>query len=206
MRKALIISTLATLCLTCFASAPQDLDKIRLEQAFWDGLMTFVPKGLNLPQGELKRIEKNLYVSENGWYETEAVQNTAFYRRSLLGFQPVCEAARPVESVMTFLTGHTGKTNFTVNLLQHRYSFGTAETSLPLAFLLEYCFSTGCTPYVGIESHAHDTIVAVLFMVNQDAGYCHTFKFEIDKALLDTETGSMSAEAYTFTPIHNLKQ
>ena len=64
----------------------------------------------------------------------------------------------------------------------------------------------GCTPYVGIESATDTMMTAVLFMLNAAAGYCHSFRFTVDPALLDEEEGVMQAEAYTFTPIHNLKQ
>ena len=168
--------------------------------------MYFIPRGITLPLGEMKRIDKNLYVSEGDWYETESVQNTSFYKRNIFGYQPVCESARPVESVMTLLTGHIGKKNFVVHLLQHRYSFGYAETDIPLSFLLEYCLSMDCTPYVGIEKQTEEILSAVLFMVNHDEGYCHTFKFEIPVSVLDGEDGQFVAEAYTYTPINNLSE
>ena len=213
MRKALTILCLLVFWLSCGAQAPQDgkvmiseKDKPELEQAFWDGLQVYVPKGLDLPVKNAKRIEKNLYVMEKGWYETQSVQNTAFFRKTLFLWQPVCESVRPSESVMTQLTGHTGKKRYTVHLLQHRYKFGTAETEILLPLLLEYCMNMGCTPYVGIESLAGGTINASLFMVNPEAGFCHTFRFTIDQALLDEEEGMLQAEAYTFTPINNLKQ
>lgn len=213
MRKALTILCLLVFWLPCGAQVLRDgkimiseKDKPELEQAFWEGLQVYVPKGLDLRVKNAKRIEKNLYVMENGWYETESVQNTAFFRKSLFLWLPVCESARPSESVMTQLTGHTGKKRYAVHLLQHRYKFGTAETEIPLPLLLEYCMSMGCTPYVGIESLAEGTIDATLFMVNPEAGFCHTFRFTIDQALLDEEEGMLQAEVYTFTPINNLKQ
>ena len=179
-------------------------DKVQLEQEFWDGLQVFIPKGLKASQGDLKRIEKNLYVSEQGWYETESVQNTAFFRKWMFGWIPLCESDRPAESAMTLLTGHTGKKQYTVQLKQHRYKYGMSETEVPLALLLEYCLSQGCIPYAGVESTSDGRVVATLFMVNADAGYCHTFKCEMDSTMLDSEEGTIEAEAYTFTPIHNL--
>ena len=181
-------------------------DKVELEEAFWDGLLIYRPIGKAMAPVNPRRIDKNLYVSENGWYESESIQNTAFFRKALFSWSPLCESAFPVESVMTLLTGHTGKKTYSVHLLQHRYKFGTAETDVPLALLLEYCRRMDCTPYVGIESQDEDRVIATLFMVNAHDGYCHTFKFTIDTALLDAETGEFQAEAYTFTPINNLKQ
>lgn len=213
MRKALTIICLLALWLSCGAITPQDgkvvvpeKDKVELEQAFWDGLQAFMPKGYTAPIGNPKRIDQNLYVSENGWYESESVQNTAFFKKFLFTWQPVCESARPSESVMTLLTGHTGKKEYRVNLLQHRYKYGTAETEVPLSLLLEYCLTMGCTPYVGIETSDSETIAATLFMVNEPVGYCHTLHFTIEKALLDQHEGLFRAEAYTFTPINNLKK
>jgi len=213
MRKALTIFCVIAMWLPCAGQSVQDgsirlkeKDKAELEQAFWDGLMVYRPKGKNLRPDNLQRIDKDLYVSENGFYETESVQNTAFFKKALFSWIPVCESTYPSESVMTLLTGHTGKKDYTIHLLQHRYRFGTAETDIPLALLLEYCIGMGCTPYVGIETIEGDRISAVLFMVNDDKGYCHTFRFFIEKALLDMTEGAFLAEAYTFTPIDNLKQ
>ena len=212
MLKALTILCLLTLWLSCGAQSQQDVritvaekDKPALEQAFWEGLQVYIPKGMDLPVKNAKKIEKNLYVMENGWYEAESVQNTSFFRKSLFLWLPLCETARPVESVMTLLTGHTGKKQYTVHLLQHRYKFGIAETDVPLALLLEYCMSMGCTPYVGIVSATDETITAALFMLNETGGYCHSFQFTLDPGILNQEEGLMQADAYTFTPIHNLK-
>lgn len=202
--------TLTIVCLLFFSLFPgvtQPLqDKVELEQVFWNELIVFRPKGKALRPDNPKRIDQNLYVSENGFYETESVQNTAFFKKSLFSWVPVCDSSFPRESVMTLLTGYTGKRKYTVHLLQHRYKFGTAETEVPLSLLLEYCMNMGCTPYVGIESAEGDTLAATLFMVNAEQGYCHTFHFKLDKALLDLDEGIFLAEAYTFTPINNLKQ
>lgn len=205
MRKSLTI-----LCLLLFSLSPciaqSQLDKVELEQAFWDDLTVYRPKAKTLRPENPKRIGQNLYVSENGFYETESAQNTSFFKKALFSWIPVCESSLPEESVMTLLTGYTGKRQYTVHLLQHRYKFGTAEMEVPLIQLLEYCMDNGCKPYVGIESSCADTLAATLFMVNAENGYCHTFQITLDKALLDLDEGTIRAEAYTFTPIHNLKQ
>ena len=213
MRKALTILWVLAMWFPCTGRSVQDgsirlkeKDKVELEQAFWDGLLVYRPKGKSLCPDNPKRIDKDLFVNEGGFYETESVQNTAFFKKALFSWIPVCESARPVESVMTLLTGYTGKKEYTVHLMQHRYKFGMAETDVPLELLLEYCFVMGCTPYVGIESQEDDCVVATLFMVNPKSGYCHTFKFIIEKSLLDLEKGEIQAEAYTFTPINNLRQ
>lgn len=212
MRKTLTILILFALWHTCVAQPPQSdtvwqkgRDKVELEDAFWDGLMVYRPKGKVLRPEYPRRIEKDLYVDEGGFYEIESVQNAAFFRRTLFSWIPVCESSLPVESVMTLLTGHTGKKKYTVHLLQHRYKFGSAVTDVPLDLLLEYCMEKGCIPYVGIESQETDSIFAMLFMVNVDSGYCHSFRFAFAPAILDQETGEIQAEAYTYTPIHNLK-
>ena len=210
MRKTLTILCMLALGLSCVAGQPQEpfsveKNKIELEQMFWDGLMVFRPKGKMPRPGNLQRIDENLYVSENGCYESEDVQNTAFFRKNLFIWQPVCESARPAESLMTLLTAHTGKKAFTVHLLQHRYGYASAETEIPLALLLEYCLENGCTPYVGIESAEDEELSATLFMVNHALGYCHTFHFTVNRDVLDRDEGLFEAEAYTYTPIETAK-
>lgn len=213
MRKALIIIIVLSVVSPCFGRQAQDstlvredADKVELEAGFWDDLLAFQPKGLNLRPGDLQRVDRNLYVMQGGWYEDRAVQNTAFFRREHRSWMPVCSSEAPTESVITLLTGYAGQKDYTVHLLQHRYNFVTVETEMPLSHLLEYCISNGYTPYVGIESKEDDTIKATLFMVNPEAGFCHTFHFSILKSLLDEDTGVFNAEAYTYTPINNLKQ
>lgn len=213
MRKAVTIVLFFALWLSCGAFSPQDdtpwmagKDKVELEQAFWDDLMVYRPKGKSIRPDDLRRIDKNLYVNEGGYYESESIQNTSFFRKSFLSWSPVCETTLPVESTMTLLTGHTGRKQYSVHFLQHRYGYGKAETDIPLALLLEYCLEMGCTPYVGIESQEGDIIEASLFMVNVDAGFCHTFRFKMDTVLFDHQEGEFDAEAFTFTPIYNIKK
>lgn len=180
-------------------------DKVELEASFLEGIASYAG---SLQQGRprnLKRIGENLYVSENGYYETEAVQHTSFFKKTVFSWLPVCESGLPIESVMTLLTGFTGKKVFHVDLKLHGYGYSVVETEVPLTQLLAYCVDAGCTPYVGIESTAGDTVTGSLFLLNRSFGYCHSLKFRIGKSMLDQEEGRFDAEAYVYTPVHNLK-
>ena len=59
-------------------------------------------------------------------------------------------------------------------------------------------------PYVGVESMDETEARVTLFLVNEQLGYAHTLSFTIGLDLLEGTEGLMQAEAYTFTPIHNL--
>lgn len=155
--------------------------------------------------GNLKRVERELYVSENGFYEIEASQNSAFFRRKGLSFQPLCESSRPVESVMTLLTGHIRKKDYSVRATFHQYGFVRTELSVSLERLIGRCLDEGCVPYVGIESNDGESVVATLFMVNAPLGYAHTFHFTVNTALLDSTAGVLQARAYLYTPLNHRK-
>lgn len=213
MRKALIIFCMLSFWLPCGASGLQErrdtlseLGKVDRENFFWEELHSFKSTRERTCPNNLQRISQFLYVSENGWFEVEAIRNTAFFKRVNNTYRPVCEAALPTESVMTLLTGYTAHKQYNIHLIQHRYGFTKVETDVPLSQLLDFCLDAGCLPYVGIVSAEGEEVMATLFMVNPDEGYCHTFRFTIEKALLDKDAGFLQAEAYTFTPINNLKQ
>lgn len=184
---------------------PQEKDKTVLEKHFMDGLAAHVPETRESIPTNLTRIDQNLYVSDNGFYETEAVRNSSYFHREALSFKSVCESALSVESVMTLLSGYTDKTNYVIHLTQYCYNHSTVEVDVPLSQLLGFCMSEGFVPYVGIESPGPDIIVATLFLVNQQLGFCHTFQFMIDPNLLDQREGFFSASGYTYTPIDNLR-
>lgn len=204
MRKILTIVLLVSLSTTAFAQEIiSGMDKVQLEQSFLDGLLQYRVHVRQILPDNLIREGKDLYVSDNGFYETEGVRNRSYFRRQPI-MQPLCESAFPVESVFTLLTGYTGNTNFTVHLIQHRYNYETEEVEIPLAQLLQYCQDNGFVPYVGIETREENLIVASLFMVHPGYGFCHTFKFSLTPDLLDRKEGVFHASAYTFTPIHNL--
>lgn len=181
------------------------MDKPELEAFFIKEVMSFRKKTQERIPDNLSRIDENLYVSENGFFESKAIQNTSFFRKRQFTYHPVWESESPTESVMTLLTSYTGGRQFQVHLLQNGYGYSSTKVDIPLEQLLGYCMESGCTPYVGIESNGKDLIVATLFMVNLHLGYCHTFKFSIRKDLLASKVGAMDATAYTFTPIHNIK-
>ena len=213
MCKALTILCLMALWLPCGAAVPQEKqdtlsgkNKIELEKRFLEEMLEYTPHSNRAWPDNLERVGNDIYLSDNGWYENEAIRNTSYFKRSRFTYSPLCETAYPVESVMTLLTGYVGRKAYTVHLLQHRYGYTAVEADIPLAQLLEYCVSKGCIPYVGIVSSGGDQVSASLFMAHPDDGYCHTFRFTIDKSLLDMETGVFQAEAYTYTPIDNLKQ
>lgn len=212
MHKTLVISLLLMLTLSPLLYGQErdttwmEADKVSMEQLFWDELFSKpVTLSRDVPDN-LKKIKKQLYVSENGWYETEAVQNTSFFRRTSAAWLPVCESALPLESVMTLLTGYSELKHYTVDLEQRRYGYTSARGQVSLNQLLAYCLNTGCQPYVGVESTEGDCIIASLFMVNHHQGYCHTFKFKIEQRLLDKDTGVFTATAFTYTPIYNARQ
>lgn len=148
----------------------------------------------------LKRVDRDLYVAENGFFEIAAAQNSAFFRKKGLSFQPVCESSLPVESVMTLLTGYNRKKDYAVRTLFHQYGYQTVEKTIPLDDLIECCLEDGCIPYVGIESRNEETLVATLFMVNRPFGYSHTFQFTVSPAVFDKPAGILSARAYLYTP------
>lgn len=203
MQKTLT-TLLATLILAVQALA-QGPDKATLEEAFMQRLAVYEPGDWQPRPDSLQRIGRNLYVMDKGFYETEAVRSQAYFTRKRNRYIPVNDATLPVETITTLLSGFTGDTRYNVSLLQRRYNYGTVQVELPLSKLLAFCLEDGAfKPYVGIESQEGDTVKASLFLVSEKLGYCHTFNFTIPKALLGQNTGALQAEAYTFTPIHNL--
>lgn len=155
--------------------------------------------------GNLKRVDRDLYVSENGFYEIAAAQNTAFFRKKGLFFQPVCESSLPVESLMTLLTGYIRKKDYSARVSFHQYGYHNTEVTVPLERLIDCCLAEGCTPYVGIESQKDDSVVATLFLVNAPLGYAHTFQFTVNPAVLDRTDGVLKARGYLYTPLYSKK-
>ena len=179
-------------------------DKVALETAFLLGLKSYSHEGSATIPVHLSRMGKSLYVSDNGSYGTESVRNVSFFERTGKGFAPVCGSSMPVESVTTLLTGYSTGKEYVANVLFHLYGYKTRIIEVSLDQLTGYCMSEGSIPFVGVEDSEGDLVSATLFMVNNRQGYCHTFKFEIPKTMLDNAEGSFSAEAYICTPINNL--
>lgn len=202
MRKT--ISTILALSLA-FAAVAQEPDKVAMEKFFMEGLATYDgPMERPVPE-ELQRIDRNLYVADYGHYETEAVRAVSYFRREKQGYAPLKDRKLPRQSIATLLSGYTGGTRYTVNLKQHRYNYAMEEVEVPLNRLLAFCIiECSFVPYVGFEKVDDNQAKATLFLVNEDLGYSHTLIFTIDLDILKRDEGLMQAEAYTFTPIHNL--
>lgn len=202
MRKALNILLALALSLSAFAQEP---DKPAMEKFFMDGLARYEGPFSRPVPDELQRIGPNLFVSDYGYYETEAVRAVSYFRRERQQYVPLRDSSLPVETVVTLLSGYTGDTHYTVKLKQHRYNYAMEEVDVPLEKLLGFCIiECQFVPYVGIESQENGVIKATLFLVNRELGFSHTLNFTIQKDLLGSDKGFMQAEAYTFTPIHNL--
>ena len=182
------------------------MDKPELDASFISGLSSYNVLVKNIVPDNLSRIDNNLYVSENGYYETPDVQNCSFYRKRILSYEPICNSSLPKESIMTLLTAHARSNQFTVHLTQYEYNYSKVKLDVSLDQVLGYCLNSGCTPYVGIEQCDDTKIVASLFMVNEDLGYCHTFKFVMSPSILGKGNGNIDASVYTFTPIHNISK
>ena len=203
MRKEISILLSLALAFTAFAQEP---DKPAMEKFFMDGLSRYEgPVERPLPD-TLQRVDKDIYVADYGHYETESVRAVSYFRRDKKGYYaPLRDVAYPKESILTLLSGYTGTTRYTVHFKQRRYNYATEEVDVPLNRLLGFCIlECAFVPYVGIENASEDHVKATLFLVNRELGYAHTFIFDIDPGLLGKEEGLLQAEAYTFTPIHNL--
>ena len=202
MRKT--VSILAALVLALSAQA-QEIDKPAMEKFFMDGLARYEgPLDRPVPD-TLQRIDNNLYVSDAGHWETEQVRAVSYFRKVDGRYVPLRDRKLPLESVATLLCGYTGDSNYTVLLQQHRYNYALEEVEVSLERLLGFCIrECGFMPYVGVEYSDENRIKATLFLVNEQLGYSHTILFTVDPEVLDRESGRIQAEAYTFTPIHNL--
>lgn len=182
----------------------QDGEKLKLEESFLADAASFRNDSIPGIPDNLQRISKTMYVSDNGYYESESVRNLSFYVRSRRHYTPLCNVENPVESLTTLMTGHLPDNNYTAKITLHLYGYRTASTELPLANLLGFCLNQGCVPYVGISESDPEVVRGTLFMVNEKRGYCHTFRFMAPIVLFSTGEGSVVLDAYTYTPIHNL--
>ena len=162
-------------------------------------------KKREIPRG-LKRVDRDLYVAEGGFFEIEEAQNSAFFRKKGLAYAPLCESSRPIESIMTLLTGYVRKKDYAVRATFHQYGFAQTEKTVPLDNLIDCCLEEGCIPYVGIESGGEKPVVATLFMVNRALGYSHTFQFTVDPDILDQTAGVLDAKAHLYTPFYPKKK
>ena len=178
-------------------------DKDELENAFLRDVCADRPPRERSVPGNLKRVDRNLYVSENGFWQIEPAQYTAWFTKAGSAYQPLCESAHPAESVLTLLTGYVRDRDYSVKATFHQYGYKQREVVIPLTRLLDQCLEDGCTPYAGLESLKGSTVVATLFLVNGQLGYCHTFRFTLDTALLDRRSGVLQAKAYLFTPFNH---
>ena len=202
MRKEIALLLSLALAFTGFAQEP---DKPAMEQFFMDGLSRYDAVWERPVPDNLQRIDKNLYVSDFGHYETEMVRAVSYFRKIKGEYVPLRDSKYPVESIATLLSGYMGNTRYTVHFKQRRYNYAMEEVDVSLSRLLGFCImECSFVPYVGIENADDNAVKATLFLVNEQLGYSHTFIFTIDPGLLEQEEGLMQVEAYTFTPIHNL--
>ena len=180
-------------------------DKEELEKAFLRKMTgDRKNKKREVPRG-LKRVDRDIYVAENGFFEIEAAQNSAFFRKKGLLYVPLCESSHPTESILTLLTGYNRKKDYAVRTTVHQYGFVNTELTVPLDNLIDCCLEEGCVPYVGIESQTDESVVASLFMVNRALGYSHTFQFSVNPEILDKTAGMLSAKAHLYTPFYPKK-
>ena len=181
-------------------------DKEELEKAFLRKMTEDRKfRKREVPRG-LKRVDRDLYVAENGFYEIEEAQNSAFFRKKGLQYVPLCESSHPTESILTLLTGYNRKKDYAVRATVHQYGFVNTELTVPLDNLIETCLAEGCIPYVGIESQTDESLVATLFMVNRPLGYSHTFQFTVNPEILDKTAGVLGAKAHLYTPFYPKKK
>lgn len=154
----------------------------------------------------MEKNDKGLYTIDEGWYITEKLQSTSYFKADDAGkVSPVFDDKFRIESVYT-LFNFPASFGIQAHVKQRAYH-GNRSFDLPLAQLLKCMRDEGCILYTGITDISQEGFSGTIFAVNQSMGFQHQLRFKIKPQLFQKVNTSKSIDItmYNYIPIHNYK-
>ena len=191
------------------------MNKKEAEANFYPTLMFYrSPKpssAVPLPQTELSRLVSagadSCFVLPGEFYQIESVNNDLFYRLQPDGrYFPLIDNRWPEASIRNLFLLPDLAPKITASVTQRLYSRRTQTFDIPLHSLLSFCLSTGCQPYVGIETADANYVTGTVVLLNPAFGYCHQLYFRAPTGILSSPSQhKLELELYAYVPTHNIK-
>lgn len=204
----------------CRVSFPQEfnliygLNKKESDNYFRESLLKFYNSSIVNESDNKKRIpivtpydSTAYYVKEGVNYIIHEVNTNQFYVKSKGDtLRPLYTEKYAAESVVNIMQQIVSSDEFVLNICQNLYGYKKVNFSIPLKSFSDFCASSGCTPYVGIEEETEAYVKAVVVYRNEFFGYNHLLYVEVPRIVLKEQKGSIKAFLYCYIPTHNLKE
>ena len=145
------------------------------------------------------------YIKKGGWYNTESLNATTYYRlekdSTLI---PVVNGHFVEESVADIMMCPKAAESFMLDITMHRYGFKDTKFSVPLRQWISYCKQNGCDIYCGIESVSSEMVKATVIAVNDKINFNHLLTVTLPISIIDNGEGTVNGELDAFIPTHNI--
>lgn len=191
------------------------MNKKEAEAHFYPTLMFYrSPKptaARPLPQTEQPRLipadVDSCFILPGEFYQIESVNSDLCYRLQPDGrYFPLTDNHWPEASIRNLFLLPDLAQGITASVTQRLYSRRTQTFDIPLYRLLSFCQSTGCRPYVGIETADANYVTGTVVLLNPAFGYCHQLYFRAPKDILSSpKQYKLELELYAYVPTHNIK-
>lgn len=155
----------------------------------------------------MPRDSASYYVQEGANYIIHEVNSNRFYVKlndSIM--HPIYAEKFASESVANLMQQIVSSERFILSVRQNLYGYRKATFAVSLKAFADYCASTGCSPYIGIEEESETNVKAVVVYRNEFFGYNHLLYIDVPRTVLSKQEGEIKARLYCFIPTHNLKQ
>lgn len=147
----------------------------------------------------------NYYILPGESYYFDNFNGNRYYSRTdSVTFEPIFRDDYPRESLANVCTSLEAPHNIRLSLKLVQYGYKTTTVDVPLAGLVDYFLSAGCTPFFGIIEHNDKQTVCELLMRNFDEGYCHILKITAPTPDIGLSDASFSARMNSYIPISKL--
>lgn len=156
-----------------------------------DGLVTYFPYSYYILPGESYYFDS---LNANRYY-TKADSTT---------FAPIYDPEYPQESMANVTTSLEVPNSLMLEVKVIQYNYRSTTVTLPLSAFVKYCFDNGCTPFFGIIERNSDKIICQLIMRNENEGYCHLMKLNVDATVAGGTDGKITARLNPYIPISKI--
>ena len=147
---------------------------------------------------------KDYYIKRGGWYNTETLNATTYFKKNGSSFTPVVDINFIEESVADILLCPAAAESFMVDITMRGYGYKNTQFTVPLHQWIDYCEQKGCNIYCGIESVDTQEVKATVIAINQTLNFNHLLTVTVPLTTIDNGKGTINAKLDAFIPTHNI--
>ncbi len=145
-------------------------------------------------------------IAEGGQFLSKLIRSDLYFTKQKDARYLLTDPRRPIQATSNLLLTGISNQPTPLKLTLNRYGYRTTQSDVTLQQFVSLCHKEGDRLYVGVKTHAGQSVKATLFALNNKLAYCHVLSVEIPLGLLSGKDEVIKGTAYVYIPLENVTE